>query len=224
MKQLIILSIMFLSACSSNRVLVQPQAINNQIVAYDRGASSLHSQSFLKPELAVMDYSSDEMIISLSITNTTLQPISFSEKNIEVELITAEELQPAIVYNFEQLAEEAAERGESNVALAGNTAAGIVSSFIPFGSIAYSVGRLFYSIGNNTTGHQKRIDALTFSQLNKNYLRQQTVETGSSYSGILKIGFENALEEGNGIIFRVSAGNEIEEFHFICNEPTPSLD
>ena len=215
---------MFMYGCSSSRVLIKPQVINDQTVAYARGVPSLHSQSLLKLELAIMDYSKDEMIISLSVTNNTLEPISFSEKNIDVELLTSKELQSAAVYSFEQLAEEAAERGESNLALAGGTAAGIGARFIPFGDIAYSVGRLFYSIGSNTEGHQERIDAFTFSQLNQNYLRQHTVEPGSSYSGFLKIGFENNLEKGDGIIFRVSVGNEIEEFNFTCNELNPAFD
>lgn len=224
MKQLIILIIIFIYGCSSNRILIHPQAFNDQTVTYFRGSSRLHSQSFLILELAIMDYSFDEMIINLSVTNTRLEPILFSEKNIEVEWLARDEIQPATVYSFDQLAEEAVEKGESNLVLVGDTAAGIGASIIPFGNIAYKVGKLFYSIGINTDGHQKRIDAFVFSQLNKNYLRQQTVEPGSSYSGILKIGFKNNLKEGDLIIFRVSVGNEIEEFNFICNEPNPSFD
>lgn len=103
--------------------------------------------------------------------------------------------------------------------MAGNTAVGIGASFIPFGSIAYSVGRLIYSISNNTEGHQKRIDKLTFSQLNQNYLRQQVIPPGSSYKGILKLGFENDLQQGDEIILSVVTGNETQAFNFICNKP-----
>jgi hypothetical protein len=224
MKKYIFLTIMLICGCSSNRVLIQPQAVNDQAVVHNRGAYSLHSHSPLKLKLAILDYAYDEIIISLSTTNTSSEPILFSEKNIEVELLASEELQPAFIYSYEQLTEEAAEKGESNLALIGNTVAGIGASFIPFGNIAYSVGRLFYSLNENTEEHQKRIDAFTFSQLNQNYLRQQSIEPGSTYSGILKIGFENDLEKGDDIIFRVSAGNEVEEFSFTCNEYNPSLD
>jgi hypothetical protein len=216
MKRLIILTLIFLNACSSSRVQVIPQANNDQTVTFERGKAKVHSKSFFKPELIIMDYSYDEMIIRLSITNSTSKAIIFSEKNIEVELHSTDEKETATVYSFEQLADEAAENGDQTAEQVGGTAASIGAGFVPFGSIAYSVGRLFYSIGNSTGGHEKRIDTLTFSQLSQVYLRQQTVEPDNSYSGILKIGFEEEPEDGDIIIFEVSTGDKVEKFKFIC--------
>jgi hypothetical protein len=218
MKKFIILTLIFLNACSSDRVLVKPQLSDGQTVTYERGKSKLRSKSSLKPELIVMDYSYDEMIIGVTISNSTSEAITFSEKNVEVELLSEDEPEAVTVYSFEQLAEEAAERGGDTAKQVGGTAASIGAGFIPFGSIAYSVGRLFYSLGSSTGGHEKRIDSLTFSQLSQVYLRQQTVEPDSDYSGILKIGFEDELEEGDTIIFKVSSGDTIEKFKFICEE------
>lgn len=223
MKKIIILTLILLNACSSDRVLVQPQLSDDQTVTYERGKSKILSKSILKPELIIMDYSYDEMIIGLTISNTTFEAITFSEKNVEVELLSDDELEAATVYSFEQLAEEAAERGEDAMEQVGGTAASIGAGFVPFGSIAYSVGRLFYSLGSSSGGHEKRIDSLTFSQLSQVYLRQQTVEPDSNYSGVLKIGFEDELEEGDTIIFSVSSGEKIEKFKFICEEK-PSTD
>ena len=221
MKKLLILGIIFMTvaACSSKRVLVHPQAINDQKITYDRGGVKLHSQSILKPEITILDYSFDEMIIGLSVTNLTPDTILFSEQNVSVELLAEEQLEAATVYSFNQLAEEAAESGQSTAGQVGETAVGIGVGFIPFGGIAYSVGKMFYDIGSNSDGHEKRIDQLTFSQLNKNYLRQQTIDPGSSYSGILKIGFEENLKEGDTLIFQVSAGSEVEKFSFTCKNP-----
>ena len=223
MKKIIILSFLFITGCSSTRVMIHPQTENNQTISYARGGTVLHSQAMLKPELTIIDYAYNEMVIGLSVTNTTSEPILFSEKNIRIELLTSEESQQATIYSFEQLIEEAAERGESALYLVGNTAVGIGVGFIPFGGIAYSVGHLFYSLsGNNSQSHQDRVDALTFSQLNQNYLRQQTIEPKNSYAGILKIGFEDDLEEGDTITFQVSAGNEIENFNYTCESPPKS--
>lgn len=200
--------------------MVQPQASTEQTVTFVRGQPRLHAKSFLNPELTLMDYSYDEMVIGLTLSNTTSESIVFSEKNIKVELHSEDEIQSATVYSFEQLAEDAAEREEDTLEQVGGTAASIGAGFIPFGSVAYSVGNLFYSIGNDTNGHQKRLDSLTFSQLSQVYLRQHTLEPESSYSGILKIGFEDELEAGDSIIFHVSSGDNIEKFKFICEEQT----
>jgi hypothetical protein len=219
MKKIIILTLLFITGCSSNRVMIHPQTVNDQTISYARGGTVIHSQETLKPELTIIDYAYDEMVIGLSVTNTTPEPILFSEKNLQVELQGSEQLQPAIVYSFDQLIEEAAERGNSALYQVGNTAVGIGAGFIPFGGIAFSVGHLFYSLGGSNQTHQERVDALTFSQLNQSYLRQQTIEPKSTYSGILKIGFENDLEGGDNITFQVSAGNEIEKFNFTCEIP-----
>lgn len=223
MKKIIILLFLFITGCSSTRVMVHPQTENDQTITYARGGTVLHSQATLKPELTIIDYAYDEMVIGLSVTNTTSEPILFSEKNIQIELFTSEESQLATIYSYEQLIEEAAERGESALYQVGNTAVGIGVGFIPFGGIAYSVGHLIYSLsGNNSQTHQERVDALTFSQLNQNYLRQQTIEPESTYAGILKIGFEDDLEEGDTIIFQIMDGKEIEKFNFTCEAPHKS--
>jgi hypothetical protein len=217
MKIIITLTLIFITSCSSNRVKIHPQTENEQTITYARGGVVLHSNTSLKPELTIIDYSYDEMIIGLSVTNTTSEPVLFSEKNIQVELLGLEESQQGTIYSFEQLIEEAAERGDSTLYQVGNTAVSIGVGFIPFGGIAYSVGRMLYSLGDeNSRTHENRIDVLTFSQLNKNYLRQQTIEPNSSYAGILKIGFEDELEEGDTITFQVLGGNEIEKFNFTC--------
>ncbi len=217
MKLFLILAIMLLTACSTNRVRIHPQVMNKQTITYVRGGPRLHSQTILQPELTILDYSYDEMLAGLTVTNTTPEPILFSEKNLKVELAKPEKLVPATVYSYEQIIEQAAEAGGSTAARVGDTAVGIGVGFIPFGGIAYTVGKLFYSLGSqDSETHQKRIDAVTFSQMNKNYLRQQTLQPGESYSGIVKIGFEDNLQEGDQIIFQVIGSDETEKFNFVC--------
>lgn len=209
-----------MAGCSSSRVQLQPQVINDQTVTYDRGGSKLNSQSLLKPELSVLEYSSDEMVVGLTVTNSTISPILFSENNLAVDLLASGELQAGTVYSYEQLADEAIDKGYDTAVQVGNTAASIGVGFIPFGHVFYSVGRLFYSIGSqNTESHEERIDKLTFSQLNKNYLRRQTINPGERYSGILKVSFDNELEAGNTVIFSLLSGDEVEKFNYICEQP-----
>lgn len=217
-KSIIFLIILAISGCSSNRVQLNPRAINNQKVSYARGGAKFHSQSTLKSELTVLDYSYDEMVIGISITNSTKESILFSEKNVTVNLLVSGEIQATHVYNFEQLAAEAAEKGYKTAALVGNTAAGIGAGFVPFGGIAYSVGRLFFALGSQDEGHQERVDKLTYSQMNQNYLRQQTIVPDETYSGFLKIAFEGILEPENTVIVQIAVGDEIEKFNFICEE------
>ncbi len=205
--------------CSSNRVQLNPRALDDQKVSYARGGVKLHSQSTLKSELTVLDYSYDEMILAVSITNSTLEPLLFSDKNVTADSLVSEEMKTAHVYNFQQLTEEAAEKGYNTAALVGNTAAGIGAGFVPFGGIAYSVGRLFYTLGSqDSEGHQDRVDKLVYSQMNQNYLRQQTVAPGETYSGILKISFEDSLEPENKVIIQIAVGDETDKFNFICEE------
>ncbi|MCK5830849.1 MAG: hypothetical protein KAH20_11165 [Methylococcales bacterium] len=219
MKIIILLAFILVTGCSSNRVQLQPKVTNNQTVSYDRGGSKLNSQSLLKPELSVLDYSSDEIVIGLTVTNSTINPILFSEKNLNVNLLASGELQAGTVYNYEQMAEEAVDKGYDTAVQVGNTAASIGVGFIPFGHVFYSVGRLFYSIGSqNTESHEERIDKLTFSQMNRNYLRKQTIKPGARYSGILKIGFDDDLEVGDTVIFSVSGEDEVEKFQFTCEQ------
>ncbi len=220
MKKIFILIFIFLMGCSANRVQFQPQITSNQTVTYDRGRSKLNSQSLLSPELIILEYSTDEVVIGLTVTNSTAYPILFSKDNLSVELVSTDEKYKGIVYSYEELVEEAADRGYETAAQVGNTAVGIGAGFIPFGSIVYSVGRLFYSIGSQgSESHQERVDKLTFSKLNQNYLRLQTIEPGGRYSGILKIGFENDLEVGDTVVFSLSVENEVERFKYIC-EPS----
>jgi hypothetical protein len=219
MKKLFILIFIFIAGCSTNRVQFQPQLAGNQTVTYARGSSKLNSQSLLNPEVMILEYSSDQIVIGLSVTNTTTQSILFSKNNLTVELISPDETYKGVIYSYEELVEEAADRGYKTTAQVGNTAVGIGAGFIPFGSIVYSVGRLFYSIGSQgTESHQERVDKLTFSKLNKNYLRLQTIEPGGQYSGIVKIGFETDLEAGDIVVFSLSVKDEIEKFKYICEE------
>jgi len=209
--------IMLITACSSNRVIIHPQVMNKQTITYARGGPQLHSQTILQPELTILDYSYDQMVAALTVTNTTSEPILFSEQNLKVEVVNAEKSVPATVFSYEQIVEQAAEAGGSAAARVGDTAVGIGVGFIPFGGIAYTVGKLFYSLGNqDSETHQKRIDSITFSQMNKNYLRKQTLQSGDSYSGIVKIGFEDDLQEGDKIIFQVIGNEETEKFNFVC--------
>lgn len=217
MKKLIIVTI-FLAGCSTNRVQLQPQLTANQTITYARGSSKLNSQSLLKPELTILEYSFDEMVISLTVTNSTSDSILFSEKNLVVDLFSSDKLQAGIVYSFEQLKEEAADRNYDTTVKVGSTAVGIGAGFIPFGSIVYSIGNLFYSIGNQADSYEERVDKRTFSQLNQNYIRKQTISSGERYSGILKIGFENNFEVKDSIIFSLSARDEVEKFKYICKQ------
>lgn len=219
MKVLSILAIVILSACSAKRVVIHPQAMNKQTITYARGGPKLKSQTALQPELTILDYSYDQMVIALTVTNTTSEPILFSEQNLQVELLGAEQSVLATVYSYEQIVEQAEEAGVSTAARVGDTAVGIGVGFIPFGGIAYTVGKLFYSLGNqDSESHQKRINSITFSQMDKNYLRKQTIQPGESYSGIVKIGFEDDLQEGETIIFQVKANDETEKFNFVCKD------
>lgn len=214
MKKLIVLITVLLAGCSSNRVHLEPKLSNAQTVTYARGNVKINSQS----ELTILEYSSDKMVIGITVTNASESPILFSENNLSVEQLSEGEIQPATVYSFEQLAEEAADEGYGTAAQVGNTAASIGASFIPFGGIVYSVGRLFYSIGSqqSTESHEERVDKLAFAHLNKNYLRQQTIEPGANYSGVLKIGFEDDLEAGDMVVFNLSVGDGVEKFSLVC--------
>lgn len=219
MKKIITFGLVLLVGCSANRVQLEPQLINNQTVTYSRGSSQLNSPSRFKPELAILEYSSDEMVIALSITNSTNEPILFSENNIKVKLLSSGELHDASIYNYGQVVEEAADKGYNTAAQVGNTAVNIGSGFIPFGGIALSVGRLFYSLGsqNVESSYQDRVDKIAFSNLNQ-YIRRHTIAAGEQYSGVLKIGFEEDLEEGNAVVFTLNVENEIEKFIFDCDE------
>lgn len=219
MKKMLFFLVIVISGCASNNVQLDPKAINNQKISYERGGAKFHSQAASQFELTILDYTQNEMVIGVSVTNSTLEPIPYSEKNVTVEWVYKDEVKEAHIYNFEELAEVAEEKGYRTGTLVASTAAGIGASFIPFGGIAYSVGSMFYAIGSqNSQGHQQRIDKLVYSQLNKNYLRRQTIAPGEKYSGILKIGFEDTLEAENIIIIQVAVGDEIEKFHFTCKE------
>ncbi len=223
MKVFLILVIMLITACSSNRVLIHPQVMDNQAISYDRGGPKLQSHTILQPELKILDYSFDQMVVALAVTNATSSPILFSDQNLKVAVVNEEKSVPATVFSFEQIVEQAAEAGGSTAAKVGDTAVGIGVGFIPFGGIAYTVGKLFYSIGSqDSETHQKRIDSITFSQINKNYLRKQTIVPGDSYSGILKVGFGDDLQEGDKIIFQVIGNEETETFNFVCKNPPKS--
>lgn len=219
MKKIIALTCVFLTGCSTSRVQLQPEVVNSQKVTYVRGGSKLNSQSLMKPELTVLEYSADNMAIALTVTNFTTEPILFSEENLKVDLRVSDELQAGTVYSYESVAEDAVDKGYDTAVQVGTTAASIGAGFVPFGSIVYSVGRLFYSIGSqNSESYEERVDKIVFSQLTQKYLRKQTVSPGESYSGILKIGFENNLEAGNTVIFSLFAGNEVEKFSFTCEQ------
>ena len=220
MKKMLFFLVIVISGCASNSVQLEPKAVNKQQIAYERGGAKFHSQAASKFELTILDYTQNEMVIGVSVTNSTSEPMPYSEKNVTVEWVYKDEVKNAHIYNFEELAEEAGEKGYRTGKLVASTAAGIGASFIPFGGIAYSVGSLFYAIGSQDSkgGHQQRIDKLVYSQLDKNYLRRQTIAPGETYSGILKIGFEDTLEAENIIVINVAVGDESEKFHFTCKE------
>lgn len=218
MKNILLLSVILLAGCSANRVKLEPHVINNQTVTFVRGSSKLNSNALLKAELAVLEYSSNEMVIALSVTNPALESILFSENNLTANRLALGVLQHAIVFQYDELVGEASEKGYGTAGKVGNTAISIGASFIPFGGIALSVGRLFYDIGSSSASesHEERVERLTYSQLDKNYIRRQTIEPGGQYSGILKIGFEDDLEAGDSVIFTLSAEGDIEKFVFKC--------
>ncbi len=220
MKKLVILLAVLLSGCSSNRVKLEPQLSQGQTVSYARGSVKINSQSESNSELTILGYSSDKMVIGVTVNNFSDTPIEFSKNNLFVNQLSEGELLAGTIYSFEEVAEEAADKGYSTAVQVGQTAASIGASFIPFGGIAYSVGRLFYSIGSQqgTESHEERVDRLVFSQLNKNYLRQQTIEPGAKYSGILKIGFEDDLDAGDTVVFNLSVGNTVEKFNLECDQ------
>lgn len=217
MKKVFILIFIFITGCSANRVQIQPRIADNQTITYARGNSTLNSQSLLKPELVILEYSTDEIVIGLTVTNPTPQPMLFSKENLTVKRVSLDEKYQGVVYAYEELVVEAADKGYQTAAQVGSTAAGIGAGFIPFGGIAYSIGRLFYSIGSQgSESYEERVDKITLSRLSQNYLRRQTIKPGGRYSGILKIGFENELEEGDAVIFTLSVNDEIETFNYIC--------
>jgi len=220
MKKILFFLIFVISGCAStNSVQLDAKAVNKQQISYERGGAKFHSQAASKFELTILDFVQNEMVIGVSVTNSTLEPIPYSEKNVTAEWVYKDEVKEPHIYNFKELAEEAEEKGYRTGKLVASTAVGIGASFIPFGGIAYSVGSLFYAIGSqDSKGHQQRIDKLVYSQLNKNYLRRQTIAPGETYSGILKIGFEDALKAENTIVIQVAVGDESEKFHFTCKE------
>ena len=205
-------------ACSSSRILLHPKKSESQTVSYSRGISILQSQETLNPEFSIMDYSENEMIIGLTVTNITSEPLTISEQNLKAELTSGEEIHHAKIYDYEQLIKESADRSNENLALAGNTAAGIGAGFIPFGGIALSVGKLFYTVGNGSEEHQKRIDSFTFSQLNQHYFRLQTLQPSEKYSGFLKIGFDQNFKAKDKIAFHFVYDDQTETFTYSCKE------
>lgn len=219
-----LIAVLVLTGCSSTHVALQPNPTENQEITFLRGRNKLNSKSLFKPELAVLEYSEDEMVVSVGITNFMDKPLIVSENNLTAERYPAdkdEKIQQGTIYHFEDLAEEAADSGYNTSYQVGDTAASIGASFVPFGGIVYAVGRLFYSLGSqhSTASHDERVDQLTFSQLNQNYFRQQTVAPKTQYSGILKIGFEDDLEVGDVITFKLHVNEQIEQFSFTCEQP-----
>lgn len=221
MKQyLLLMSALLATGCSSTHVLLQPELSDGQEINYSRGRSKINSQSLFKPELAVLEYSEDEMVVGIGITNFTDKPLLLSEDNLVAERLSAGETEQAIIYHFDDLVKDAAKSGYSTAYQVGDVAASVGVSFIPFGGIVYSLGKLFYSLGSSQTAGspEERVDQLTYSQLNNNYFRQQTVAPEVEYSGILKLGFDGDFEEGDKVTFKLTVGGQVENFVFICKE------
>jgi hypothetical protein len=76
------------------------------------------------PELAVLEYSEDEMVVGIGVTNFTDKSLLVSEDSLTAErqAFGEEEIQSATIYHFEDLAQEAAKEGYNTAYQVGDTA------------------------------------------------------------------------------------------------------
>lgn len=190
-----------------------PAAQQNSV--FMRGGVKLLSKNH-KTELTIVDYSEDEMVASISLTNDTNKAFVFSEKNITARHQRLNRISNAKIYSYEELLAEYSDTDYSAVSQVGQTAASIGASFIPFGNIALTLGSLLYSLSSQGLTNKSRIDSIVSAQLGEAYLRQQTVNAKTEYGGIVKIGFEEGLAKGDKVLFTVTIADQTETFTFVC--------
>jgi hypothetical protein len=209
------ISILNTGCSSQNRVSIAASPTPQQNTAFMRGGVKLSSKNH-KIALTVVDYSTTEMLAAISLANDKTQPFLFSEKNISVQHFRSDKTVNAKVYSYEELRAENSNSDNSALGQIGATAASIGSSFIPFGSIAMSLGYLAYSLYDQDNTNKNRIDSLVAAQLDQLYLRQNTIEPQQEYEGIVKIGFSEELKVGDKVLFNLILDDKTEGFTFVC--------
>lgn len=208
---LLILALMLaVTGCSSNRVLVQPVAEENQSVSYERGQLQLAAEASNPLELTIVDYSGDEMIIEVSVSNNGDDPFDFSDQSVKGKIISPDQHYPVNILRYDTFLKNRNDSSDNMWRKTGATAVSVGSAFIPYGGIASSVAQLLFSLNQETSvSLQDRIDAQA-------YLRRHTVEPNTDYGGRLKIGLPKQLESGDVLMFQVSSADEVQDFRFIC--------
>lgn len=214
-KSIWFINFLLLVGCSATPVHLEPNTNHDTTINYDRGSIKLKKQSLINPELIVFDYSPDELVINLSVTNSKQVPLIVSHKIFTVTVKSDSKSHHGTVYSFDQLVQQAVDKGYDEMYQVGTTAAGIGASFIPFGNIAYSVGRLFYSMGSqHYVSDEERIDKLVFSKLNQGYFRQHTLQPRERYSGFVRIRFEEDLQVDDEVVVSINMGGIEDKFSF----------
>lgn len=213
---LAILGLALNSGCATQkRVSLSTAPTAQQNSAFMRGGVKLSSKTN-KLELTVVDYSYDEMVLAISIANNKSTPILFSEKNLSSQHWHSNQKINAKIYSYEELLAEYSDSSYSTMVQVGQTATRIGTNFIPFGSIAMSLGNLLFSLSEQGISHKDRINSLVASQLSQMYLRQHTIEPKAEYGGIMKIGFSEQLAPGDKVLVNVALGDKTETFTFVC--------
>lgn len=213
---LAILGLTLTSGCATQtRVTITTSPTAQQNAAFMRGGVKLSSKN-QKMEVTVVDYSYDEMVVAISVANDKPEPLLFSEKNITVQQLHSGQPINAKIYNYEELLAEYSDSSYSAMVQVGQTASSIGAGFIPFGSIAMSLGNLLFSLSEQGLSHKDRINSLVASQLSLMYLRQHTLEPKAEYGSIVKIGFSEQLNTGDKVLLNVTIGNKTESFTFVC--------
>ncbi len=208
---LMLATLLTVAGCSSNRVLVQPVVEENQSISYDKGQLQLKDKASNPLELTIVDYSGDEMIIEVSVSNTGDDPFDFSDQSVKGKIISPDRHYPVNILRYDTFLRNSSTSSDDIWRRTGSTAVSVGSAFIPYGGIASSVAKLLLSINQEArTPQQNRIDA-------RSYLRRHTVEPNTDYGGKLKISLPKPLESGDVLMFEVSsAADEIQDFQFIC--------
>ena len=207
---LIFALILSATGCSSTRIQVQPLAVENQSVSYDRGQLQLKSETPHPLGLTIVAYFEDEMIIEVSVANTGDAPFDFSDTSVKGKIVYPDINYPVNVLRYDTFLENRTEMSETAWKRTGSTAISVGSGFIPYGGIASSVAQLLFSLGQETgnSSLQNRLDA-------QSYLRRHTVEPDTDYGGRLKINLPKQLESGDVLVFQISSLDEIQDFSFI---------
>lgn len=208
---LLLAALLIVSGCASNPVVVQPVAEENQSVSYEKGQLQLKDEASNPLKLTIVDYSGDEMIIEVSVSNNGDDPFDFSDQSVKGKIISPDRHYPVNILRYDTFLRNSSSSNDDIWRRTRSTALSVGSSFIPYGGIASSVAQLLLSINQEArTPQQDRIDA-------QSYLRRHTVEPNTDYGGKLKISLPKPLESGDVLMFEVSsAANEIQDFQFIC--------